>query len=894
MAKERGAKTIPELDEALDFENIVVDDGTPIGKRMTKASLKALLTIEGTEIEPLVGGDSSATALVVANGPSGEQRTAEVASGKWYDFGSGPVLADADRRWKAYWNGSSWSLKDMGALPQTVISNTKGTSTTAGASQKLVSDNIDEVDKIKNQIGVNDRIINGDFTNGITNWSKNEIPVTISVVDGVLSVNTTGGTDPAVTQSIPSMASGIYNIEIRVRRTSSASIILRAGVTSNTTFNFTLSNTDWNVYKGTINVTATGNKTFLISIPKDAQVEVDYVKCYSTVDNSLFSNVNNLDARVKVVEPVVETVGVENKLRNNNFNNGLVDWTKNENLFTMDIQDGNLHITTSSNPNVGVLQSSVPATVGTWVCEIRMKKVAGSSFQFTLGTYTPGQKRTAPITVASNNWETYSAEIELLSTNISGTGFVGYMIGLTSNIEVLIEYVKFYKKVNGSIDDRLNTLEKSNIDTSWLPKPIKSISPLKTWLQPFIDKYLSRTQDVTLVQIGDSISTDLNWTNKRPDANERPPFCTEYNFNSYLEEKLRWKQQKYRRYDYAGVFTEILGGGTASVLQSDATNWGFTGNSYYLPLTKVIDGGTNSGISFSMPANIKRLGLIVHTDKAWATSTVVSISGGNGKVEVFDGTNWVEANGYSTTFKEVDTVASLGFNTDNAQKRLNFRSLTDLTEKTITVQNVGVGRFGYWGIEYSPFEYMFTYICASKGSHDVAMLQRYESWMVDSFNPNLIVWQCPILNTQFGVVSGARNYPSTNYGSRFVTKYNALLAKGYLVLPLNVWAATYSNFVDTNGNFLYAYTTTNGFVSCQADADNMLYKFDEINVPFINLFPRITEVAKNKAEIDQANIYTSALISSGKDGYTFTYDGIHLNKLGNQVYWNLMENYFNF
>lgn len=117
MAKERGAKTIPELDEALDFENIVVDDGTPIGKRMTKASLKALLTIEGTEMEPLVGGTTSGTALVVPNGPAGVQRTAEVSSGKWYDFGSGPVEASAGRRWKSYWSGTAWSLKDMGELP---------------------------------------------------------------------------------------------------------------------------------------------------------------------------------------------------------------------------------------------------------------------------------------------------------------------------------------------------------------------------------------------------------------------------------------------------------------------------------------------------------------------------------------------------------------------------------------------------------------------------------------------------------------------------------------------------------------------------------------------------------------------------------------------------------
>jgi len=80
---------------------------------------KDYLAITGIELEPLVGGTTSGTALVVPNGPAGEQRTAEVASGLWYDFGSGPVQATADRRWKSYWSGSSWSLKDMGALPDT-------------------------------------------------------------------------------------------------------------------------------------------------------------------------------------------------------------------------------------------------------------------------------------------------------------------------------------------------------------------------------------------------------------------------------------------------------------------------------------------------------------------------------------------------------------------------------------------------------------------------------------------------------------------------------------------------------------------------------------------------------------------------------------------------------
>ena len=62
----------------------------------------------------------------------------------------------------------------------------------------------------------------------------------------------------------------------------------------------------------------------------------------------------------------------------------------------------------------------------------------------------------------------------------------------------------------------------------------------------------------------------------------------------------------------------------------------------------------------------------------------------------------------------------------------------------------------------------------------------------------------------------------------------------------------------------------------------------------INLFDRITEIAIDKAEIENENIYSSALVGSGKNGNTFTIDGIHMNKLGSDVVFNLLEPYFNF
>lgn len=401
-----------------------------------------------------------------------------------------------------------------------------------------------------------------------------------------------------------------------------------------------------------------------------------------------------------------------------------------------------------------------------------------------------------------------------------------------------------------------------------------------------------RTSDVTLVQIGDSISTDLNWTDKRPDANERPPFCTEYNVNSYLEEKLRWKEQKYRRFDFSGVFTEILGGGTSTIKETDS-NWAFVGGAYLLPITKVIDGGTNSGVSFKMLANIKRLSLIIHSDSQFATQTKVTISSGNGKVEVFDGTNWVEANNFTTSFKETQVIPTRSEIRDNAQNRLKFRSLTDLTEKTITVQNVGAGRFGFWGVEYSPKEYLFTYICASKGSHGIDFLSLYQSWMVDAFNPDLLLQQCCILNQALGQESRAKT--PTQFANDFKIYQEQFASKNYLVFPYILWGANYSYFIDTNGNFLSGKNSSSGIEqTCFDDVNYLTKMFEDKNIPCINLFGRVTETGLEKATSENSNLYLSALNGSGKNGETFTIDGIHLNKNGEDMVWAMLEEYFNY
>ena len=629
---------------------------------------------------------------------------------------------------------------------------------------------------------------------------------------------------------------------------------------------------NWHTYRLALYFTEHTTKSIVFKVlGVYSDISIDYITLYQA-DGSVLNNVNKIKAKVGYIE---KYIGIENYISNGRFQYRLKDWDINETslILTKDTEGLRVDATVTSNP--ALFQNPILFKKGKHKFSVIAKKVSTDDATFRLGTNAENQLFTSE-TITDNNWFniTFDAKFENNSTGL-------FMFAPTPNSIWLIEELIAEFVGEDSILNDISTLKTEVSQNRYIPQKNAIKTPYYDYLKPFIQKYYARTSDVTIVQIGDSISTDLNWTYKRPDANERPPFCTEYNVNSYLEEKLRWKEQKYRRFDYAGVFTETLGGGTSSVKETD-DKWGTVGASFYYPITKVIDGGSNSGVTFKLPMNNKRISLILHSDQLFAPQTKVVIAEGNGKVDVWNGSAWVEANNYTTSFQETSNpiVGQIEqFYMDNAQRRLKFRN-KDLAEKTITVQNIGSGRFGYWGIEYSPNDYLFNYICASKGSHSIARLQQYETWMVDSFNPDLVLWQMPILNEGFGVDD--RGFDSSVFGAKFLNKYNALVGKGYLVLPYILWAATYSEFVDTNGNFLNG--LANGkIVSPFADVANIMQSFTTNDFDVINLFDRITEIAIDKAEIEGGNVYSSALVGSGKNGNTFTIDGIHLNKLGEDI-----------
>lgn len=491
----------------------------------------------------------------------------------------------------------------------------------------------------------------------------------------------------------------------------------------------------------------------------------------------------------------------------------------------------------------------------------------------------------------------YTLNINGKTANVTNTSLSGKTITvlfpLQSGDIIDVSY-QYSASLVGTVDKNLDLQNRG-----LLPPKDYTQSKYIDSINGFVEKYRKRESDVTLVEIGDSISTDLGYTTPNPNASTSPPFMTEMNINTAIESKLRWKEQKYKRYDVSGTFTEILGGGTSTVINTDDA-WSLVGSSHRFPLTKVITGGTNAGVSFVYPSGIKRLGFIHHTDFKFATQTQVTIAEGNGLVEVFDETDetWKEANGFIFTAKESSSLLPSGIYKDQDQKRLELRSLSNITAKNVSIKNIGTGRFGYWGIEYSPKEFMFKYIASSIGGTNIFQFRKFEEWRVDSFKPDLILQQCNIIN-EAAQAGGDTAYPPErtpqNFRNVYETYYDALIAKDYLVFPYILFVGLQGGIVNPStgewgvGTFAGKEVTIDDYIGQLSDL------YQSKNAPYMNCFYQYLDIAYNLARQQGTNnIFASAIYGTGINGTSFTIDSVHLNNYGQEIAKRLLLPIFNF
>jgi hypothetical protein len=318
------------------------------------------------------------------------------------------------------------------------------------------------------------------------------------------------------------------------------------------------------------------------------------------------------------------------------------------------------------------------------------------------------------------------------------------------------------------------------------------LTHLQSKIPNFRNRYFKKDKDVVLAFWGTSLLARTTNTTLRSDGSSRAPLMDSYNVASLLWDKLKWAGQEYRRYDYAGFFTEV---GTFTASYNDAA---WDDGAYREGHTKFSTDATAS-VQFVVPVDAWQFNFIYRTDQNGTTQAKVTIAEGNGQMEVWNDSAWVEANGYVFSMKESVATANKGNTT--FQKRLKMRCKSGTIDsrsvtKSVTINNqAGTGRFLYWGVEWTQRQYMITLINAARGSHSFTHptlgLPKYQDNELYGFNPDLILIELPIINE----------------GGSTLSTFNSV-ARQDMVNRMETWVYSPSNVQSV-------YSKTNGFATSE-------------------------------------------------------------------------------
>ncbi|MDU7367982.1 MAG: hypothetical protein E7L19_12825, partial [Acinetobacter baumannii] len=334
-----------------------------------------------------------------------------------------------------------------------------------------------------------------------------------------------------------------------------------------------------------------------------------------------------------------------------------------------------------------------------------------------------------------------------------------YIITIPANASKLYVNCTYDYAVNFKVE-RLSNALLSKIPV--VDQTVRSVFPILNYFDKlrekcpnFYQKFKDKNKDVTVVLTGTSLTQGNMYTSARTDASTRPPCMHTNDFASNLFDTLikHWDGQQYRRYDHSDL---VFSANNWQVLnQLDNYVWDDYAH-VKNGLTKTTT-DANASVSMSIPADAWQFNFVYRSDSQCGNCTI-SIAEGNEKVEVFNGSEWVEANGATFTMYEPPATETKG-NTQY-QKRLKMRCKNKAVgginslgmTKTITIsKGNNSDRFNVVGFEWSPREFMFTLINSARGGHEWGdpngnRLEIYQDNDIWAFNPDLLLAEITVIN----------------------------------------------------------------------------------------------------------------------------------------------------
>ncbi|WP_212839200.1 hypothetical protein [Acinetobacter baumannii] len=501
-----------------------------------------------------------------------------------------------------------------------------------------------------------------------------------------------------------------------------------------------------------------------------------------------------------------------------------------------------------------------------------------------------------------------------------------YLINIPANASKLYVNCKYDYADNFNFERISNALLEKipNNDTS-----VRSVFPafnyfdkLRVKCPNFYRKFKDKNQDVTVVLTGTSLTQGNLYASDRADATTRPAALHTHDLASSVFDKLikHWDGQKYRRYDHDDIFYST----SAWVITTNADDWD---DHTYIKngLTKTTT-DANASVSTKIPANAWQFNFVYRTNTNGCDS-IIEITQGVGYVEVFDGSNWVEAHNYQ--FSNLETPATATKGNTQYQKRLKMRCKNKAggvnsigTEKQITIRKVSsTGRFNVVGFEWSPREYMLFVINGARGGHEWGdptgnRLDKWQDTDIWSFNPDLLLAEITIIN--WGASEAAAmsvdplyyvNIAKRAYFNEFNDMPTSLYAKSsaYTVCDVIFYSDTLAATSAVSGAWdstthepLFGTVTTaasnggavdntnigrvkNNFENYEA-VERYIASKDYLFIPVLSSFKSVAEKFYGG--------YWQGMQASDKTGNTLSYDGVHFNDNGAALFSKIVASVF--
>jgi len=488
-----------------------------------------------------------------------------------------------------------------------------------------------------------------------------------------------------------------------------------------------------------------------------------------------------------------------------------------------------------------------------------------------------------------------------------------------------------YRSVDEDLQNEIDDIQES-IDSSQLGKikdlipPVSYGNALKEKCPTFFSKFAEKTSDVVVCLTGTSLTEGHPYASMRDDASERPPLLFANDLASHLFDKLikYWDGQKYYMYDHEDIsYSSSTWTVTRDLKDNGISVWDDSGDARHGYTKTTRDEGAY--VSFDVPEDAWQFNFIYRTDSLGSTCSV-AISSGNQKMEVYDGSQWVEANGYQFSMLEPATTDTKGNTIYQKRLKMRCRNKTEGgidsigTAKTITISKISsdTGTFNVVGFEYSPREYMFTLINAARGSHEwgnpgIRNLENFQDSDIWCYDPDLILCEVTVINwsgsTEWGMTADPYYFANMARQAFFdSSRENSLYVKSnqYTDCDILFYGDTLSSYYDAAWNddhspkFGLVTTVDSRYSSPGASwlgqyktvFDNywitdkyMLEQTDYIFIPVTATFKEIAEKLYGN--------YWSAFRPSGPDGDTLTNDYTHLNDNGVFIWASLITPLFN-